>query len=126
MEEIKGEEPFDEEKLEKVWEELKVLRKKSEMEVGVLSRPKKLHPEHEIELFLSNTIELGILERMEQDIVLYIRKTLNNGKIKLKSTIKEQDVKDKLYTDRDKFAYMIKKNPDLQNLKDILGLDLEF
>ena len=96
------------------------------METVVLSRPKKLHNQVDIELFLSNTLELGILERMEPELMLYLRKTLKNGDIKLKVTIKEQGAKDKLYTDRDKFEFMVKKNSDLQKLKDLLGLDLEF
>jgi len=66
------------------------------------------------------------VERLESELMLYLRKTLKNGQIKLKVTIKEQEAKDKLYTDRDKFEFMVQKNKDLQKLKDILGLDLEF
>lgn len=96
------------------------------MELLVLSKPWKLLDGFHVELYLSSSLEVNVLERAEQEFVKYIRTALKNGGFKLKAVIKEVEAKDKLYTDRDKFEFMVKQNPNLQKLKDELGLDFEF
>ncbi len=129
IEEISDRENFDQEKLDKVCEEYRAQRKAegaSDMELIILNKPLELLENFQLQLVLSNTLELNILERAEAGLVQHLRKTLSNGQIKLKTEITEVEEKDKLYTDRDKFEFMVQKNPDLQKLKDRLGLDFEF
>jgi len=96
------------------------------MELLIISKPWKLLDDYQVELYLSNSLEINILERAEQELTQFIRRTLRNGAFKLTAVIKEMEAKDQLYTDRDKFHFMVKENPDLQRLKDELGLDFEF
>lgn len=122
-------EPFNEEKLKTVWDQYYELRKSqnaSEMELIVLSKPRKLLDDFQVELYLSSPLETSILERAELEFVKYMRINLKNGGFKIKSVIKEVAAKDKLYTDRDKYEFMVKQNPNLKKLKDELGLDFEF
>ncbi len=98
----------------------------SDMELLVLSKTWKLLDDNLVELYLSSSLEVTVLERAEQEFVKFMRTTLKNGAFKIKTVIKEVEAKDKLYTDRDKFEFMVKQNPSLQKLKDELGLDFEF
>ncbi len=106
--------------------EIRKQQEASDMELLILNKSFELLENYQIKLVLSNSLELNILERAEQELVQFLRKQLQNGKIKLLPEIKEQEAKDKLYTDRDKFQFMVEKNPELQKLKDRLGLDFEF
>lgn len=96
------------------------------MELIVLSKPRKLLDNFLVELYLSSPLETSILERAELEFVKYMRINLKNGGFKIKAVIKEVAAKDKLYTDRDKYEFMVKQNPNLKKLKDELGLDFEF
>ncbi len=129
QEEINELETFTQEELNNTltnYIELRKTLEASDMELLILNKSFELQPDYSLKLELSNTLELNILERAEQELVQYLRKELKNGEIKLKPEIKEQEAGDKLYTDRDKFQFMVEKNPELQKLKDRLGLDFEF
>lgn len=129
VEEINETLEFNQEELNNALSEYIEIRKQqeaSDMELLILNKSFELLENFQIKLVLSNSLELNILERAEQELVQFLRKQLQNGKIKLLPEIKEQEAKDKLYTDRDKFQFMVEKNPELQKLKDRLGLDFEF
>ena len=129
VEEINDRETFDQEMLNQALKDYVSKRKAeeaSEMELLILQKPFTLLEGNQLQLVLSNSLELNILERLEQDVTQYLRKTLKNGLIKIQPQVAEVEEKDKLYTDRDKFQFMVQKNPELQKLKDRLGLDFEF
>lgn len=56
----------------------------------------------------------------------HIRKTVDNGDIKLNTKVKQQEEGRMLYTNREKFEYLQELKPVLKTLKDKLGLDPEF
>ena len=56
----------------------------------------------------------------------HIRTSIDNGEIKLVTKIKEQEATRMLYTNREKFEYLLELKPALKILKDRLGLDPEF
>ena len=121
--------PFDEEQLQRVWDEFIKIRTEmavSDIELIILKKPWKLLENNEVELYLNSHLEVPRMEKVEKELVQYVRKQLNNGQFKVKAVVKEAELKDQLYTDRDKYDFMIKKNPHLKDLKDELGLDFEF
>lgn len=122
-------EPFDEQRLREVWDgflKSEHAKEISDIELIALKRPWKLQGNYEVELYLNSQVEKPRFEKVEQRFVLYIRRQLNNGLFKINPVIKEAEQKDQLYTDRDKYEFMVKKNPHLKDLKDELGLDFEF
>ncbi|MEL7145725.1 MAG: hypothetical protein AAFO69_05120 [Bacteroidota bacterium] len=122
-------EPFDEQRLKEVWDGFITSRSSttiSDIELIVLKKPWKLLDNYEVELYLNSHVEIPRFEKVEQSLVQYVRRELNNGLFKVKPVIKEAELQDQLYTDRDKYEFMVKKNPHLKDLKDELGLDFEF
>ena len=121
--------PFDEASLQEVW---KAYKKESEMkgvsdtEMLVLNRPVKKSGENDVLIQLSSSLEISILERLEQGIVQYFRKHLRNSLILLQKEVSEQEKTKKLYTSKEKYDYMVEQNPALKDLKERLGLDFEF
>ncbi len=75
---------------------------------------------------LSSSLEISILERLEQGIVQFFRKELKNSLIQLQKEVSEQEKSKKLYTSKEKYDYMVEQNPALKDLKERLGLDFEF
>jgi DNA polymerase-3 subunit gamma/tau len=80
-----------------------------------------------IELILDNTVQQEEFQRdIKQDLLDYLKEKLNNQLISIISSVKsEKEKKSRLYTSRDKFEHMLKKNPDLGKLKQEFNLDLD-
>ncbi len=123
-----GEDPFDTEKLASAWQQLIELRTKNggrDSEILLLKQKWELKGTSII-LTLTNAFQLDILNRFHTDIVGYLRKELNNRHLELKSEVSEIVREDMLYTNREKFEYLMKLNPQLRTLKDRLELDPDF
>ena len=56
----------------------------------------------------------------------YLKEHLQNQKLSLRAVITEKEENKTAYTDEEKFDEMKKANPDLQDLKDQLDLEIEF
>ena len=120
-------ESFSHDDLKKIWddyvEELKEAGK--DTQVSVLSQNYSLNEDHSIDLQLTNTIQIDILEEFRSDFVAMLREKLNNYSIRINPVLKEGKKEKMLYTNKDKFDYLAGKNPSLTNLQKELGLDPE-
>ncbi len=56
----------------------------------------------------------------------FLKNELNNNQITLKAITPEKNEQKTAYTDREKFAQMTKKYPEVQKLKDQLNLEIDF
>lgn len=56
----------------------------------------------------------------------FLRKALKNQLIGIEAIVKEMAKEDMLYTNKEKFDHLIKKNPALGVLKEKLGLDPDY
>ncbi|MBC6400636.1 MAG: hypothetical protein GDA37_06415 [Ekhidna sp.] len=93
----------------------------------ILSRAIMKGENHEVILQLASQLEVSFLEKIETDLVQFLRSTLSNDHVVLKrEVIKDEDESKKLYTSKEIFEYMIKQNPNLKDLKDRLGLDFDY
>lgn len=92
----------------------------------VLSRKLNNKEGNEIVLHLGGQLEKTILEKIEQELVQFLRKGLHNDLIVLKKEVAEKKTTQKLYTSQDKYDHMVGQNPVLKTLKDRLGLDFEY
>ena len=78
------------------------------------------------EISVSNKSLAQTLDKIKTKIHNLLREELNNKNFELK--VKIEDVQKKksehLYTDRDRYQYLVEKNPNIEILKN--KLDLEF
>lgn len=75
---------------------------------------------------LENRLIEGEFNLIRGEMTDFLRKNLQNFRITLQTTIAENDVTRKPYTDREKFERMAEKNPNLKTLKETLDLDIEY
>ena len=127
-EKILKNEVFTETQLQAVWKDFIELRKKkvvSEMEQLILTRQITKKDMNAL-IVLNSSLEIAILDRIEIELVNFLREALSNDQLTLQKEVKEDPKKDKLYTSKDKYEFMVKEQPLLQKLKDKLGLDFEY
>jgi DNA polymerase-3 subunit gamma/tau len=127
-EKILKNEAFTEGELQEAWKGFIELRKKkvvSEMEQLILTRQITKKDMNAL-IMLNSSLEIAILDRIEVELVNFLRETLSNDQLIVHKEVKEDPKKDKLYTSKDKYDFMVKEQPLLQKLKDKLGLDFEY
>lgn len=107
------------------WEEFAESRKIYQAEYHLLTQPFDLN-QHDIIIHLHNPIEETLLNNFKSDLTTFIRTKLKNNLISITGELKLEDTKKPIYTNREKFDYMVEKNPALKDLKDRLGLDTDF
>ncbi len=120
------ENPYTEADIIALWEKYsEMMEKKGRFNIASILRidkPKLL--ENTIKLTLPNSInkvELGIEKK---EILDFIRKNLKNNNIFIDLIVDEKIEKKLVYTDKDKYASMKKKNPNLEKLKNSFNLSI--
>ena len=80
-----------------------------------------------IHLEVDNEIQLEkISGTLRNEMITYLRKSLQNSKVQLETTVMEQENQTLIYTQADKFRFLADKNPALVELKNVLGLDYDY
>jgi hypothetical protein len=123
---ISAREPFTPEQLHKVWLDFAEQRRKFQVEYQLLLQPYTLN-ESQVTVMLYNHVQESSLNSIRAELGAYLREQLRNGSIQVMSEfVKEGESKKIIYTNREKFDYLVEKNPVLRELKDRLGLDVDF
>lgn len=91
----------------------------------MLSQPYEIR-ENQIIIHLLSTVQETLLSNFKSDLIVYLRINLKNNTIQVAGELKESEEKQMLYTPRDKFDYLLEKNPLLKAMRDRLGLDPDF
>ena len=81
---------------------------------------------HQIVIQLLSTVQETMLNNFKSDLIGYLRERLRNNAILVIGELREAEEKQMLYTPRDKFEYLLEKNPALKKMRDRLGLDPDF
>ncbi|HEX6223047.1 MAG TPA: hypothetical protein VFZ52_01470 [Chryseolinea sp.] len=118
-------EPFTPEQLHLVWLDFADQRKKFQAEYQLLIQPFEIR-DNTIVIQLLSTVQETMLNNFKSDLITHLRDALKNNTIMVVGELREQEEKQMLYTPRDKFEYLIEKNPILKKLRDRLGLDPDF
>ncbi|QCR25107.1 DNA polymerase III subunit gamma/tau [Pontibacter sp. SGAir0037] len=119
--------PVDQVKLKTVWHG--ILRRKKEenmMEYTLLNRQYHVSDQNELTLHLENNVMLDQFTSLRPALLAELKNQLGNRSIKLKAEVIEMQHEQKLYTSQDKFNYLAEKYPVLVDLKQRLGLDVDF
>jgi DNA polymerase-3 subunit gamma/tau len=67
-----------------------------------------------------------MLNNIRIELITYLREKLQNNSIQVVGELASSDDKKIIYTNREKFDYLVEKNPMLKELKDRLNLDTDF
>ena len=118
-------EPFTENQLREVWNAFAEQRKKFQAEYQMLSQPYKLEGSI-ITVELLSPVHETMLDNIKIEITAFLREQLRNNTIQVTGEIQSNEEKKIIYTNREKFDYLVEKNPMLRELKDRLGLDTDF
>jgi hypothetical protein len=118
-------EPFTPEQLHLVWLDFAEQRKKFQAEYQLLIQPFEIR-ENTIVMHLLSTVQETMLNNFRSDLISYLRDNLKNNTILVVGELREQEEKQMLYTPRDKFEFLLEKNPLLKQLRDRLGLDPDY
>ncbi len=80
-----------------------------------------------IKLVVDNQIQVDYINPLLNDFVSFLRNSLRNHNIRVQIVLTESPIKDiKFLNGKDKFEVMAKKNPELNTLKNLFNLDIEF
>lgn len=113
------------EEVQAVWNEFAERRKGQVAEYQLLKRDFQLI-DNRIVIALNNPIEEPLLQNMRTSLITFLRDKLGNSALMVSGELKEVESKRQLYTNKEKFDYLLEQNPALQKLKDRFGLDAEF
>lgn len=122
---VEANESFTPEQLHLVWMDFAEQRKKFQAEYHLLIQPTEIRGNQIIVQLLSMVHET-LLNNFKSDLIAYLREKLRNNTILVVGELRETEEKHMLYTPRDKFEYLLEKNPVLKSMRDRLGLDPDF
>jgi DNA polymerase-3 subunit gamma/tau len=120
---------FSEKKMQEVWREVIALVKrkgKSNLAITLGVHLPILNDNFEIELPLSNSSQVELIEEEKYIVLDYLRKSLYNDYITLSTKVIEGEKSNIPYTNKDKFKKMLNENPHLETLRVKLGLDPDY
>lgn len=92
----------------------------------VLKEAPDLPGDHLVQVRITNSVQQDFFEKARHGAQQFLRKTLQNSKISLECIMVKEEEGKRLYTAQEKFGYLLKKYPQLQELKDRLGLEADF
>ncbi len=80
----------------------------------------------EVSFKLTNPLEVDAIETIKAELVNYLRSRFQNNEIQLVYKVSSSNATERPYTPKEKFEAMMKKNPNLAKMKEIMGLDTDF
>jgi len=113
----------------KIWKEvITFVKQKGKSNLGITLGmfPAELKENFVIELPLSNSSQAEMLIEEKDMILEFLRNKLENDYIELTTKVIEAEKSNIPYTNKDKFAKMMDKNPHLETLRLKLGLDPDY
>ncbi|MGC9355683.1 MAG: hypothetical protein ACP5D9_17680 [Mariniphaga sp.] len=92
---------------------------------STLSRVPGLKQDFQLVLEIDNSVQDDLINTIKPELVSWLRKELKNSKIQLTTSITETEKEKIIYSDSEKYLEMLKKNPQLELLKQKFNLDFE-
>jgi hypothetical protein len=118
--------PIDMDSLKKVWNEFAELKKNNVAEYQLLKRGFTIQ-DSKITITLNNAIEEPFLAGIRTSLIAYLRDKLSNRSILVNGVLPEfTESRPMIYTNKEKFDYLVSKNPALKDLQERFGLDADY
>ena len=92
---------------------------------STLSDVPEIEENNRLVLKIANSVQDSLINQIKPELVSFLRRELKNSKIQLLTRIEETSKEKLIYSDSEKYAEMIKKNPELDLLKQKFNLDFE-
>ena len=99
--------------------------KNKKSEIAILKKKISFNKENHSIFQLDNELESSIFENMKPELTSFINSKFIE-KIKIDKIVNLVEKPKTIYTNQDKYEYLSKKNKNLIDLKNKLGLDFEF
>ena len=116
---------FNEESFNKIILEYANNIKNKKSEIAILKKKISFNKENHSIIQLDNEIESSIFENMKTELTSFINSKFIE-KIEIDKVVNLVEKPKTIYTNKDKYEYLSKKNKNLIDLKNKLGLDFEF
>ena len=124
------EEKYTADRLVRVWRQYAFQVKDEGQETfynALIKRDPLIEKNDVLKLFVENQIQVDYIKPLLNELISFIRKSVQNYNITIEIELTENPVEDlKLMHGKDKFKAMAKKNPNLNTLKNLFNLDIEF
>jgi DNA polymerase III subunit gamma/tau len=120
--------PFTVDELQLAWDKLikDLENRKKFSEYVILNRSFTLNGTT-IHIEVDNEIQVDLLTiSLRTEVLSFLRKELQNSTIHLEVVVSKEEAKTMIYTQADKFKFMAEKNPALNDLRSVLGLDYDY
>lgn len=118
--------PIDMAALKKAWNDFAELKKNQVAEYQLLKREFTLQ-DNKITIILNNAIEEPFLAGIRTSLIAYLRDKLSNSSLLVNGVLPEITAsRPMIYTNKEKFDYLLSKNPALKELQDRFGLDADY
>lgn len=120
--------PFTINDLQPIWDRLiKDLEARRRFSEYVILNRKFTLKGTTIHLEVDNEIQIDLLTTtLRTEVLTFLRKELQNSTIHLEIVVAEQENTTLIYTQADKFRFLAEKNPALNELRSVLGLDYDY
>lgn len=92
---------------------------------STLSQIPNIEKDFQLVLDIDNSVQDDLINSIKPELVSFLRKELMNSKIQLTTRITEVEKEKIIYSDSEKYMEMLKKNPQLEILKQKFKLDFE-
>ena len=116
-------ESFTAEDLKIKWEEFLIRLEERPNLKSTLSNVPEINEDFQLLLEIDNRIQDDLISTIKPELISWLRKELHNSKIQLVTKITDKVKGRLIYTDSEKFEEMVKKNPELDLLKQKFKLD---
>ncbi len=116
-------EEFTEKQLKDKWQEYVKQVSGSGNLKSTLSNIPKLADDYKLILSIENSVQEEAVKSIKPELVSWLRRELKNSKIDIITKIEERKEGRVIYTDTDKYQEMLKKNPDLELLRQTFKLN---
>ncbi|MET4080901.1 DNA polymerase-3 subunit gamma/tau [Pedobacter sp. UYP30] len=119
--------PFSAERLFEVWSNYATQLKaddKINLYTILNSFPPVLKENHVIEVFVESKTQEEMVQKGSIDLLNYLRNTLDNFGIEIIYKRSERKVENRLYGNREKYDYLVAKNPKLDEMRRKFNLDV--
>ena len=124
------EETYSNEHLKMYWQQFAYIMKEKGMETfyqALVKREALFISEDKYSLELDNNVQLDYIQPLLAEFTDFLRSNLKNHNLSIELILTDNPLKDiKYVTGKDKFAAMASKNPNLNTLKNIFNLDIEY
>ena len=124
------EETYSNEHLKMYWQQFAYIMKEKGMETfyqALVKREALFISEDKYSLELDNNVQLDYIQPLLAEFTDFLRSNLKNHNLSIELILTDNPLKDTKYvTGKDKFAAMASKNPNLNTLKNIFNLDIEY